>query len=111
MIDARLFKEINRLLEDLGARRIDAIISDGRAGRFSRADLKRVLDELEGNINSLSMEEAGRIDIIPAAAEDNSLSIVVDLIVDGEASDYSLEMTAEREFDSYKIEMDDLHIL
>ncbi|MCA9855959.1 MAG: hypothetical protein KC458_01630 [Dehalococcoidia bacterium] len=87
-----VIEEVQRLVDDLSARRFHTLVSDGRAGRLDVSQLESSLESITG---TLAVPEEAWLEMGAYAVDGapGTWAIDIDLWADGERTDLTLEVT------------------
>jgi hypothetical protein len=112
VLEPDLLRVVRDLVADLAAGRFMKVVTDGRAGRLSAAELESAIREYGRTLVPLPDEALNRIDVFPRDLDLNRASLDVPLWTAEEGlSDLTLQLDAMRDGAMYRIEITTLHVL
>ena len=112
MMTAALKNELERLISDLVAGHYSALELDGRAGSIPAQALHEMIGEYGRTLVSIPEEGWGLIEEYPIGADSTEIGLDVPLWSAEEGrSDLTLLVTATRDGDDWKLQIDDLRVL
>jgi hypothetical protein len=111
-VDMKLMGQVRRLVEDLAAGRYAEIAADGRAGRLTEAELRTAVEQYGRTLVPLPADGEMLVDIYEQSSQPDTVTLDVPLWTQEEGrSDLALSLTANKQGETYTVEVDDLHVL